>query len=54
MELHGGKSHSPTWNFRGPRQGPGFLTEAQSLSLVWNLAGWRQGTAVSSHSRAPL
>ena len=39
MELHGGKSQSPTWNFRGPRQGRGFLTEACSWAGIWQDQG---------------
>lgn len=45
IELCGGKSLSPTWNFQGPGQGQGILTEAGKTGA---------GTAASNHLVAPL
>lgn len=42
MELHGGKSQSPPWSFRGPRQGAGFLTEACAWAGIWQGGGRKQ------------
>lgn len=42
MELHGGKSQSPAWSFRGPGQGAGFLTEACAWAGIWQGGGRKQ------------